>query len=121
MGEEEGRLKLLERFESFEGSKRSFQRKGGEGLSEGWKQRRAPTSQDGLLLWLSRFGQGPCCVGHPCVWGLHCPGGLCLLWTCRPQHLAAVHEADQGEAEDEFEKKTITKTSLEDLQSLLEG
>ena len=144
--EEEGRLKLLERFESFEGSKRSFQRKGGEGLSEGWKQRRAPTSQDGLLLWLSRFGQvgrknwirikelkvapknkaasylgfsmlviiwplgifkfchldfcgdhpdnnrdrlqqctmqGPCCVGHPCVWGLHCPGGLCLLWTCR--------------------------------------
>ena len=27
--------------------------------------------------------QGPCCVGHPCVWGLHRPGGLCLLWTCR--------------------------------------
>ena len=27
--------------------------------------------------------QGPRCAGHPCVGGLHCPSGLCLLWTCR--------------------------------------
>ena len=34
-------------------------------------------------LWFEDMNQGPGCVGHPGLWGLHRPSGLRILWTCR--------------------------------------